>query len=91
MVLRKKHTPNLKTAVALEALKGRRTVAEIASDNGVASAQISTWKKETLSILKDGFTDKRSKKSVQNGFTMDELLLQIGQLKVENAWLEKKL
>jgi len=91
MVLRKKHTPNLKTAVALEALKGKRTVAEIASDNGVAPAQISTWKKEAVSILKDGFADKRSKKVTANGFTTDELLLQIGQLKVENDWLKKKL
>ena len=91
MVLRKKHTPNLKTTVALEALKGKRTIAEIASDSGVAPAQISNWKKEAVSILKKGFADKRSKKVTENGFTKDELLLQIGHLKVENDWLKKKL
>ena len=91
MVLRKKHTPKLKTAVALAALKGRSTVSEIASETGVAPAQVSTWKKEALGILNEGFADRRSKKAVPDGFAVDELLLQIGKLKVENDWLKKKL
>ena len=91
MVLRKKHTARLKTTVAVEALKGRCTASEIASNNGVAPAQVSSWKKEAINILRDGFADKRSKKAEPNGFTRDELLQQIGQLKVENDWLKKKL
>ena len=92
MALRKKHTPKLKATVAIEALKGRVTVSEIASSNGVAPAQVSTWKKEALQILEDGFAGTRkSKKAPADGFTTDELLMQIGQLKVENEWLKKKL
>lgn len=91
MAMRKKHTAKLKTAVAVEALKGKCSASEIASNNGVAPAQVSSWKKEAMSILIDGFTDKRSKKLEPDGFTKDELLQQIGQLKVENDWLKKKL
>ncbi len=92
MTLRKKHTPKLKTTVAIEALKGRVTVAEIASGNGVAPAQVSTWKKEAMQILEAGFAGTRkAKKGAPDGFTTEELLMQIGQLKVENDWLKKKL
>ena len=88
MALRKRHTPNLKIKVAVEAIKGKITVAEIASSNGVAPAQVSTWKKEALQILEDGFAGSRkAKRSAPDGFSMDELLIQIGQLKVENEWL----
>jgi transposase-like protein len=92
MTLRKRHTPQLKVKVAVEALKGRVTVAEIASGNGIAPAQVSTWKKEAMRILEDGFTgSKASRKSAPDGFAKEELLMQIGQLKVENDWLKKKL
>lgn len=92
MAIRKKHTAKLKTQVAIEALKGRITVAEIASSNGVAPAQVSGWKKEAVKILEAGFGESRSgKSSTPDGFDTEALLVQIGHLKVELEWLKKKL
>ena len=92
MTIRKKHTAKLKSAVAIEALKGRVTVAEIASTNGVAPAQVSSWKKEALKLLEEGFSaPRKGAKPANDGFQSDDLLIQIGKLKVENDWLKKKL
>lgn len=92
MTIRKKHTAKLKSAVAIEALTGRLTVAEIASNNGVAPAQVSSWKKEALKLLEEGFSARRKgTKPADDGFQSDDLLIQIGKLKVENDWLKKKL
>lgn len=45
-----------------------------------------------MRILETGFAgSKASRKSAPDGFTKEELLMQIGQLKVENDWLKKKL
>ena len=90
MSLRKKHTPKFKSKVAIEALKGLKTAAEIASDNGVHPAMVSQWKKTAADILEAGFADKRgSTRKEPVGFEKDQLLAQIGQLKVELNRLKK--
>lgn len=92
MALRKKHTPKFKSKVAIEALKGLKTASEIASDNGVHPAMVSQWKKAATDILEAGFTDRRgTAKKEPEGFEQEQLLAQIGQLKVELDWLKKRL
>ena len=92
MALRKKHTPKLKSKVAVEALKGLKTAAEIASEHGVHPTMVSQWKKAASDILESGFSDQRkASKKEPEGFEKDQLLAQIGQLTVELDWLKKRL
>lgn len=78
-----------KFKVALEAIKGELTIAEISAKYAVHATQISKWKKQALEYLAVSFTDK--KKSQENHEKeLAELYQQIGQLKVENDFLKKK-
>lgn len=87
---RKRYDAAFKAKVALEAIKGERTIAEIASETGIHPNQIGTWKKQALRELPDLFSDKRKKREQSSEELEGELYKQIGQLKVEVEWLKKK-
>lgn len=89
MAQRKRHTPEFKAKVALEALREEKTVNQIASEYEVHAAQVSQWKKQALEKIADGFRSKSQKKK-EEGPSKEELFGQIGQLKVELDWLKKK-
>ena len=88
--IRKRHDGKFKCKVVVEAVKGQRTLSEIASDYGVHPNQITKWKKQALDGLPDIFSDKRKKNDREAQELQDELYRQIGQLKVELDWLKKK-
>ena len=89
--MKKQFTPQAKAAVALEAIKGELTIAQIASKYEVHPTQISSWKKQAVEMLKIGFTDKRKKENFDQQRITDELYKTIGQRDMELAWLKKKL
>lgn len=92
MALRKRHTSTFKTSVALAAIEGKKTAAEIASQHGVHPAMVSQWKKAALDSISSAFISPSARKKAEpEGFEKDQLLAQIGQLKVELDWLKKKL
>jgi transposase len=84
------HPPALKAKVALEALKEEKTSAEIASQYQVHPSQIRAWKSEALHGLEEVFADRRKRDAKDRQAYEDELLRQIGQLRVELEWLKKK-
>ncbi len=88
-VKRLKFSAAEKFRIALEAIKGEKTIAEISSHYGVHATQISNWKRLALGYLADAFTDKR-KPAENHEKELGELYQQIGQLKVENDFLKKK-
>ena len=79
-----------KTKIALEALKGELTLAQITSQYGVHPTQINNWRKLALEAMVSGFKDKRKNKDPGDGDLVSELYQQIGQLTVERDWLKKK-
>ena len=87
---RKRYDSRFKAEVAIEAIKNQRTIAQIASEYGVHPNQVSQWKKQVLDQLPELFTNQRSKSTTDSDQLVDELYRQIGQLKVELDWLQKK-
>ncbi len=88
--IRKKYDATLKAKIALEAVKGDKTIAEISSEYGVHSTQIAHWKKQLLEELPSIFSDNVPKAKKEGEELEAELYRQIGQLKVELEWLKKK-
>ena len=88
-VKRLKFSAAEKFRVALEAIKGEKTIAEISSHYHVHATQISSWKRQALDYLAASFTDKK-KPEENHEKELGELYQQIGQLKVENDFLKKK-
>ena len=89
---RKKHGAAFKAKVALAAVKGDRTVAELASAFGVHPNQIYNWKKQLLDGAASVFEGGGAAVEGPAGEAQVDLLYrQIGQLKVENDFLSRRL
>ena len=79
-----------KAQVALSAVRGEQTTAELASKYGVHSSQIAAWKKQLLDQAAELFEDGRGKSRDELSAKEEELYEQIGRLKMEVEWLKKK-
>jgi len=81
-----------KTKVVLEALKERDTIQQIASKYELHPNQITNWKKQFLENADQAFSDDTSARELKKAEAeREELYKQIGQMKVENEFLKKKL
>ena len=88
---RKVFSAQQKAKVALEAIKGLKTVNEVAQQFGVHPTQVSQWKKELQQQAPDLFNGKRGPKLASDPETSpDRLYSEIGRLKMELDWLKKK-
>lgn len=81
---------SFKAQVALSAVRGEQTTAELASKYGVHSSQVTAWKKQLLDQAVDLFEDGRGKSRDESSAKEEELYEQIGRLKMEVEWLKKK-
>ncbi len=89
--MRKVFTNQQKAQVAIVAIKGEKTISQIASVYEVHPTQIQEWKKTALSYLQDVFSDKRKKENQTQEQLISELYKIIGQREMELEWLKKKL
>ena len=87
---KKRHSPEFKAKVALEALKGVKPLHTLASEAGIHPVQITQWKKRAQELVAEGFRERRKKEASQDEKLKEELYKQIGQMKVELDWLKKK-
>ncbi len=86
---RKVHDSGFKARVALEALKERETVGQLAKRYGVHPTQIHEWKRRLLEQAATVFDRGNSAKRVED-FETSELYEEIGRLKMELDWVKKK-
>lgn len=86
---RRNHSAAFKARVALEAIRGERSVAEIAARHEVHANQVSTWKTQALESLAAVF-DKGAGEA-DNEAQIQALQAKIGQLTMENDFLERAL
>ncbi|WP_375550758.1 IS3 family transposase [Rhodophyticola porphyridii] len=87
---RRKFTDHFKAQVALEALRGDRTVQEIATRHGLLPTQVSAWKKQAMEGLSDVFAGKAGG-AVDREAELKDLHAKIGRLAVENDFSAKGL
>jgi transposase-like protein len=87
---RRSFSAEMKARIALEAIKGQKTIQEITSHYGVHASQVTNWKWQAIQGVPTLFTDRRSQPDTSEEALKAELYQQIGQLQVELDWLKKK-
>jgi transposase-like protein len=88
---RKQYSPKFKARVAIEAIRGARTLSQLGSQFKVHPIQIAKWRKSALEQLPEVFLDGRKRKNRSGEADSDALYEEIGRLKVELDWLKKKV
>jgi transposase len=91
MRTRQKFDPALKARVAIAAIRGEKTIAELSSEHGVHATQITQWKQELMRRSVEIFSKPDTSVQEQHQEMADKLHRTIGELKVENDWLKKKV
>jgi transposase-like protein len=92
--MRRQFTLEQKAAVALAALKGDKTINQVASDFEVNPTQVKHWRDAAKASMADAFADRRSKADKTKQTTqaqLDELHRVIGIRDAELEWLKKKI
>ena len=82
--------PELKAKIGLEAIRGTKTLNEIAQEYGVHPVQVGQYKKLILSQASNLFDGKRGPKPVDEHAEPERLYSEIGKLKMQLDWLKKK-
>jgi transposase-like protein len=89
---RKAFTSDFKLKVAIEGIKGHKTINELASEFDIHPSQVNTWKKQLIDGGKSAFNSQKQQKENQTKEDERErLYAEIGKLKVELDWLKKKV
>ena len=89
---RKQHSPKFKARVAIEAIRGEKTLSQLGSQFKVHPIQIAKWRKTALELMPELFVDGRTRKAGNSGEADHNALYEeIGRLKVELDWLKKKV
>ena len=87
---RRQFSAALKAKIAVEAIKGQKTVQEIGSSFSVHPNQVTNWKKQLLEFSPEAFSTGRIRSDEAEEQLKASLYEQIGRLKIELDWLQKK-
>ncbi len=91
--MRKTYSPEFKSKLVLEVLRGERTINEIASENGVHPNMLTRWKTESVNnfiLLFENQSSKANKQLKEKDVEIQALYTQIGKLSTQIEWLKKK-
>ena len=87
------HSEEFKSEVALAAIKGHKTISELAKEYSLHPNQITRWKQEAeknfAKVFSKNTAEKKELRAVKKELERAEN--QIGKTTLENAWLKKKL
>ncbi|AKJ65645.1 transposase [Kiritimatiella glycovorans] len=88
---RRNHSAQFKARIAMEALRGIKTVAEIAAENNVHPTMVTRWKTELTEGAADLFERKNAPDLEKRGLekNCERLERKVGQLVIEKEWMEK--
>ena len=86
---RKRYSGEFKWQVEVEAIDGEKTASEIGGEYGVHPTQIAQWKKQVMDEVPKIFSMKKERDARKEEEIGSSLYQQIGQLKVELAWVKK--
>ena len=90
MKTRRQFSAEFKAKAALEALKGLRTLNEIAGELEIHPIQLSAWKRAAIDGLPTVFSNGKQKSANEHEAFVAALYQEIGQLKMELDWVKKK-
>ena len=88
-VTRKRYSADFKAKVALDAIKGDLTLAELAAKHGIHQTMIATWKRQAIEGMSATFSGKAEAASAASEADLARLHAKIGQLVVERDFLAK--
>ena len=88
---RRSHSDKFKAKITIEAIKGIKTLSELATEHKIHPNQISTWKKQLQMNAEELFSRGKKNKSKTEEELTAPLYEEIGRLKMDIKWLEKKL
>jgi transposase len=86
---RKRYSPEFKAKVALEAIRGDLTLAELAAKHGIHHTMIAAWKKQAVEGMAAIFSGVNETGKATSETEIDKLHAKIGQLVVERDFLAK--
>jgi len=86
---RKRYSPEFKAKVALEAIRGDLTLAELAAKHGIHHTMIASWKKQAVEGMAAIFSGANEASKASSEADIDKLHAKIGQLVVERDFLAK--
>jgi transposase len=83
-------TASKKSKIAIVAVEGKLTQAQITSEYGVHATQVKTWKQTALKAIDDVFSGAHEKEKKAQEQLVNELYQEIGRLQAQLSWLKKK-
>jgi transposase-like protein len=89
---KRQYSPKFKARVAIDAIRGEKTLSQLGSQYRVHPVQIAHWRRTALDHIQELFLDgrKRKRKDAQDEADRDALYEEIGRLKVELDFVKKK-
>ena len=86
---RRRHSPEFKAKVALDAIRGELTMAELSARHGVHATVIATWKRQAIEGMAASFSGKGEAIEAVSDAEVTKLLAKIGQLVIERDFLQR--